>query len=187
MSYVPLLPSGIVEHSKREGTWKSPHARKASHRILHFLGRVIFHAHLHFAYSTIPEGKWGTTLSCSLLFNSNFILNSTVKPRLMATTLLRPFFLPPDKNHHTFSCKRTLVNKATPLIQPNFFGAIGDFINRVPLCFDFMLDLLSLMSFILSVHVKVVSLGSQIHLYPRCCVLYCVRDLLLFLHLQKAL
>ena len=32
------------------------------------------------------------------------------------------------------------------------------------------------MSFILSVHVKVVSLGSQIHLYPRCFVLYCVRD-----------
>ena len=86
------------------------------------------------------------------------------------------FFLPLDKNNHTFSCKRTLVNKATPLIRPNFFGPISDFINRVPLCFDFMLDLLSLMSFILSVHVKVVSLGSQIHLYPRCCVLYCVRD-----------
>ena len=58
--------------------------------LINYKLHLLFHARLHFAYSTIPEGKWKTTRS--LLFNSNFILNSTVKPRLMATTLLWPFF-----------------------------------------------------------------------------------------------
>ena len=31
------------------------------------------------------------------------------------------FFWPPGKNHHTFSCKKTLINTATPLIRLIFF------------------------------------------------------------------
>ena len=48
----------------------------------------------------------------------------TVKPRLTATLAIwsprcyGPFFWPPSKNCHTFSCKKTLVNTA------NFFGPL---------------------------------------------------------------
>ena len=48
----------------------------------------------------------------------------TVEPRLMATSLLRPLFWLPGKNDHTFSCKETLVNTVTSLLQPNFFGPL---------------------------------------------------------------
>ena len=46
----------------------------------------------------------------------------TVEPRLMATSLLWPFFWLPSKNHHTFSCKKALIKMATMLIRPIFFG-----------------------------------------------------------------
>ena len=51
-----------------------------------------------------------------------------LKPRLTATSVIWSpcyyghFFWPPGKNHHTFSRKKTLVNAATLLIWPNFFG-----------------------------------------------------------------
>ena len=32
------------------------------------------------------------------------------------------FVWPPGKNHHTFSCRKTLVNTATTLIRPVFSG-----------------------------------------------------------------
>ena len=47
---VPHFSSGIVERAKREGAWKSPHARKAWGD---------FHARSRFASSTIPQEKWG--------------------------------------------------------------------------------------------------------------------------------
>ena len=43
---------------------------------------------------------------------------STVKPRLMATLVIQSpcyygqHFWPPGKSHHTFSCKKTLVNRS---------------------------------------------------------------------------
>ena len=48
-------------------------------------------------------------------------LSSTV------TSLLGSFFWLSDKNHHTFPCKKNLVNMA------KFFWPIGDRIIRVPL------------------------------------------------------
>ena len=45
---VPYFPSGMVERTKRERPWKSPHARKAD-----------YHARSSFARSTIPQDKWG--------------------------------------------------------------------------------------------------------------------------------
>ena len=56
---VPHVSSGIVERAKRERAWKSPHARRGNTR------RGDFHARSHFARSTIPEEKWGTTRSLS--------------------------------------------------------------------------------------------------------------------------
>ena len=62
-----------------------------------------------------------------------------MKRRLTATLVIRStryhghFFWPPGKNQHTFSCKKNLVNTATPLIWPIFFWLIGDRINGVPL------------------------------------------------------
>ena len=40
------------------------------------------------------------------------------------TSLLRPFFWPPGKNRYAFSCQKTLVNTATPLIRQNFFDPL---------------------------------------------------------------
>ena len=54
----------------------------------------------------------------------------TVKPCLTATSVIWAphyygyFFWPPCKNRHTFSCKKTLVSTATPLMWPNFFGPL---------------------------------------------------------------
>ena len=76
---VPHFSSGIVERAKRERACKSPHARKGDtrrgerknlspRRVLPFRAWGDFHARSRFARSTIPEEKWGTTLSllCSL-------------------------------------------------------------------------------------------------------------------------
>ena len=70
---VPHFSSGIVERAKREGAWKSSHARKCdtrrgernflSPRVSPFLAWGDFHAPSRFARSTIPEEKWGTTRS----------------------------------------------------------------------------------------------------------------------------
>ena len=68
LGVVPHFSSGIVERAKRERAWKSPHARKgdtrpAPRRVSPFLAWGDFHARSRFAYSTIPEEKWGTTRS----------------------------------------------------------------------------------------------------------------------------
>lgn len=42
----------------------------------------------------------------------------------MVTSLLGHFFYPPGRYYHTFSCKKTLINLATPLILSNFFGPL---------------------------------------------------------------
>ena len=51
---------------------------------------------------------------------------STVKPRLTATSVIRPLFWPPGKNRDKFSSpkKKTLVNTVTSLKRPNFFGPL---------------------------------------------------------------
>ena len=50
---VTHFSSGILERTKRERAWKSPHARKGDD----------FHARSRFVRSTLPEEKWGTTRS----------------------------------------------------------------------------------------------------------------------------
>ena len=61
---------------------------------------------------------------------SKFLEFGTVKPRNTATSVIqspryyRHFFWQPGKNHHTFSCKKTLINTATPLIWQKFFGPL---------------------------------------------------------------
>ena len=40
------------------------------------------------------------------------VITHTVRPRLTATSLLRPLFWPPGKNRPKFSCTKTLVNTA---------------------------------------------------------------------------
>ena len=89
---VPHFSSGIAERAKCEWAWKSPHARKGDtrrgerktrdyrqspsvanlillspRRVPPFLAWGDFHTCLHFARSTIPEEKWGTTRSLSFL------------------------------------------------------------------------------------------------------------------------
>ena len=58
---VPFFSSGLVERTKRECAWKSPHARNfyLSPPRLAFLAWGDFHTRLRFAHSTIPEEKWG--------------------------------------------------------------------------------------------------------------------------------
>ena len=58
---VPHFSSGLVERTKRECGWKSPHARNfyLSRPRLAFLGWGNFHMRLRFARSTLPEEKWG--------------------------------------------------------------------------------------------------------------------------------
>ena len=57
--------SGLVERTKRECAWKSPHARNfhLSPPRPAFLAWGDFHMRLRFARSTIPEEKWRTTRS----------------------------------------------------------------------------------------------------------------------------
>ena len=71
LQVVPHFSSGIVEWTKRERMWKSPHARKGDtgSREYRLSCRGDFHARSHFARSTIPEEKWGTTCSLSLSWN----------------------------------------------------------------------------------------------------------------------
>ena len=64
---------------------------------------------------------------------------STVKPRLTATSVIRSpryfghFILAARQNGHTFSCKNTLVKWSPVNMAKLFFGSIGDRINGVPL------------------------------------------------------
>ena len=60
LQVVPHFSSGIVERTKRDRAWKSPHARKGDTQRGE---RKFFHPRLRFARSTIPEGKWGTSRS----------------------------------------------------------------------------------------------------------------------------
>ena len=62
---VPHFSSGIVERAKRERAWKSPHARKGDTRREEkkIPAWGDFHARSRFAFSTIPEEKWGTARS----------------------------------------------------------------------------------------------------------------------------
>ena len=45
-------------------------------------------------------------------------------PALPPRRYYGPFYWPPGKNCHTFSCKKTLVNMATLLIPPIFLGPL---------------------------------------------------------------
>ena len=91
---VPHFSSGIVERAKREGVWKSPDARKGDTL---FLARGDFHARSHFASSTIPEEKWGTTRSlvkcCQELCKATFM---GVIPLMFWTSLLVAEFCHPS-------------------------------------------------------------------------------------------
>ena len=55
---------------------------------------------------------------------------NTVKPRLTATSLLRPLFLDAWKNGHTFSCKKPSLIRS-PLNKAKFVWPVGDRINGV--------------------------------------------------------
>ena len=57
---VPHFSSGIVERAKRARVKINPREKR---RHAPFLAWVDFHARSHFARSTIPEEKWGTTRS----------------------------------------------------------------------------------------------------------------------------
>ena len=70
---VPHFSSGIVERTKRERAWKSPHARKGD---IAFLEWGDFHARSRFARSTIPEEKWGTTRSLHLIKQDAYTRNA---------------------------------------------------------------------------------------------------------------
>ena len=73
--------------------------------------------------------KYETTSSVTILplLNTN-----TVEPRLTATSVIQSprynghFFWPLGKNNH-ISCKQTLVNTVTSLLQPIFFGPLTGF------------------------------------------------------------
>ena len=68
--------------------------------------------------------------------------NKYSETRLTATSVIRSpryyghFFWPPGKNRHTFYCKKTLVNTATPLTWPIFLWPIGDRINGAPILYS---------------------------------------------------
>ena len=75
-------------------------------------------------------------------FHTSFIY--TVKPRLTATSLLRPLFgAACQKPPYIFFKKKTVVNTATPLIGPNFIWPISDRINGVPLYKNYISQFLS--------------------------------------------
>ena len=65
LQVVPHFSSGIVEWAKCERARKSPHARRRYFLppVSPFLVWGDFHAHSRFVRSTIPDEKWGTTLS----------------------------------------------------------------------------------------------------------------------------
>ena len=101
--------SGLVERTKRECAWKSPHARNfhLSPPRLAFLAWGDFHMRLRFARSTIPEEKWGLLVvyyttraprNLSQLWNKKF---DDIRNLLLQRVTWREWILHPEKGKDT--------------------------------------------------------------------------------------
>ena len=106
---VPHFSSGLVEGTKRECAWKSPHARNfhLSSPRLAFLAWGDFHMRLRFARSTIPEEKWGLLVvyyttraprNLSQLWNKKF---DDIRNLLLQRVTWREWILHPEKGKDT--------------------------------------------------------------------------------------
>ena len=106
---VPHFPSGLVERTKRQCAWKSPHARNfyLSPPRLAFLVWSDFHMRLRFARSTIPEEKWGLLVvyyttraprNLSQLWNKKF---DDIRNLLLPRVTWREWILHPEKGKDT--------------------------------------------------------------------------------------